>query len=106
MPEFLSPASADKYISAYEELKIPIFFIESKKDELPFINEDVSYENAPVVNSSNNFATGYLNKSSNQKEVSYVTWKYQLSKNVNKKDAIQKVYTQIFETISDVQLEK
>lgn len=106
MPEFLSPASADKYISAYEELKIPIFFIESKKDELPFINEDVSYENAPVVNSSNNFATGYLNKSSNQKEVSYVIWKYQLSKNVNKKDAIQKVYTQIFETISDVQLEK
>lgn len=101
MPEFLSDASADKYISRYETLKIPIFFIESKKDELPFINKDVSYETAPKINSGN-FATGYLNNASNKKEISYMTWKYQLSNDLDKKDAIELVYTQIFETISDL----
>lgn len=101
MPEFFNEAAADKYISEYEMLKIPTFFIESKKDELPFINKDVSYETAPKINSGN-FATGYLNKISTKKEFSYMTWKYQLSNNLDKKDAIELVYTQIFETISDL----
>ncbi|HZG11549.1 hypothetical protein D6T70_04785 [Kurthia gibsonii] len=61
MPESLNDASAEQYVSVHETLKIPIFFIEYKKFELPFIYEDITYKTAPKINSAN-FTIGYLNK--------------------------------------------
>jgi hypothetical protein len=60
MPEILSEAADDRYASVYKDLTIPIFFIESTKAHVPFVNEDVPYETAPEVGGDSNYATGYL----------------------------------------------
>ena len=103
MPKYLSDAANDVYIASYEKLRIPTFFIESKKQELPFINDDVSYENAPQIDEVEYFATGYLNQPNEETDVSYMTWRYlQTSKSSAK--ALENVYKKIFQTIEDLKM--
>ncbi|CAH0344820.1 hypothetical protein [Bacillus sp. CECT 9360] len=96
MKEHLSQAAESKYANVYKILSIPTFFIESSKGYLPFVYEDITYENAPEINSQT-YASGYLHDG----EI-YKSWDYGLYNDTFNETNIKDVYTRIFTTIDTV----
>ncbi|OPA78639.1 hypothetical protein BVG16_12310 [Paenibacillus selenitireducens] len=93
MKEHLSEAARQQYAKIYKNAGIPFFFIESKKSYLPFINEEMSYEDVPDL-TSDNYATGYF-----QSGKEYRHWGYGLYNDKANERNIEDVYTRIFTTI-------
>lgn len=92
----LYEAAQQKYAQIYKNSDIPFFFIQSDKSYVPFIQEDLSYEDAPVMN-----------------DLTYVTgikyednilnfWGYGLFNDIENQANIEDVYSRIFGTISDL----
>ncbi|MFJ7668568.1 hypothetical protein ACIQXI_15830 [Lysinibacillus sp. NPDC097195] len=96
MKEFLHEADDDQYVAAYRSLKIPIFFMQSTKVHVPFVNEGVRYDDIIEVDPAN-FATGFLDLGTDEK-VNEQTWRYKPEKKQNNQD----VYSRIFATIESV----
>lgn len=103
MPEVLVEAADDRYVSVYQDLKIPIFFIESTKAHLPFVHENVTYETAPEVGGDANYATGYL-FSGTEEEYRDDVWYYNLYNDIKNEATIKDVYSRIFDTIEQISL--
>jgi hypothetical protein len=93
MKEHLTEAANQKYAKVYKNAGIPFFFMESKKSYLPFINEEMSYDDVPDL-TSDNYATGYF-----QSGKEYQYWGYGLYNDKTNELNIEDVYTRIFTTI-------
>lgn len=98
MPESFSTADDDKYITTYQELSIPTFFIEATKADKPFVREGVSYETAPEIN-ENLYAAGYL-YSVLEDGPKVDSWRYYLNKEVK---TPEEVFTNIFKTLNELE---
>lgn len=91
----LSQAGQGKYLSNYKSTKIPFFFIESEKSYFPFIEKDLTYENAPDINSQV-YATGIMFNADNLK-----FWEYNLYNDIKNQTNIAEAYSRIFKAIAD-----
>lgn len=98
MKEHLAEAANQKYAKKYINAGIPFFFMESKKSYLPFINEELSYDDVPDLKSGM-YATGYFQSS---KEYQY--WGYGLYNDKANEHNIEDVYTRIFTTIESLEV--
>lgn len=98
--EFLSEADNDQYVTVYNELEIPTFFMQSTKAHIPFVNEGVDYDTFIDIQPLS-YATGYLNTSTD-KEIKYETWRYELIDHKENNSNIQELYSRIFKTIDSL----
>ncbi|MFJ5790641.1 hypothetical protein ACIP9G_11145 [Lysinibacillus sp. NPDC093197] len=89
MKEFLSEAADDQYVLSYKTLKVPIFFMQSTKAHVPFVNEGVQYDDVIDIQPSS-YATGFLYLGTDQ-EYKDNTWRYEL-----KKKRVFKMYFRVF----------
>lgn len=94
MKEYLIEAGEKQYANMYSELGIPVFFIQSKKSYLPFINEDMTYEEAPNIEDQT-YATGI----SSEEKDAFKYWGYGLYNDTENETNIKDVYSRIFTTI-------
>ena len=97
MSENFSNADEDKYIETYNNLTIPIFFIGTTKAHLPFVTENVKYENAPEI-SEDLYAAGYLYSETNEGP-KVDRWRFFLNNDLKDSIKIKDVYTNIFKTV-------
>lgn len=91
----LLEASKKEYAHVYNECVVPFFFIESTKGSVPFINEDLSYEDVPQSSNPPAYVAGVLK---DNKELSFV--EYGLYNDTENAKSIEDVYSRIFTTIS------
>lgn len=94
--DYLSEAADSKYAEVYQKAGIPFFFIETKKSYLPFVDEDLSYEEVPDM-SSDTYATGYYQSGGKGQYWGYGLYNDQVNPS-NIKDA----YSRIFNTIASL----
>ncbi|WP_430789138.1 hypothetical protein VBD025_02875 [Virgibacillus flavescens] len=94
MKEYLVQAGERQYAKVYSELEIPVFFIQSKKSYLPFIYDDMTYEESPNIEDQT-YATGILS----EEKDTFKTWGYGLYNDTENETNIKDVYTRIFTTI-------
>jgi hypothetical protein len=97
MKEHLSEAANSKYAAVYKNSGIPFFFIESTKSYIPFVNEQISYDNSPNIDAQT-YATGYFQSG----EGKYQYWGYGLYNDMVNGNNIKGVYTRLFTTIESV----
>ncbi|MHA6252956.1 hypothetical protein [Oceanobacillus sp. CAU 1775] len=97
MKDLLKEAADDKYIEVYQDLKIPIFFVESQKSYVPFITEGLTYDKVPDMNIHVYF-TGILFRTKDDFQV----WEFELYNNVKSSINILKTYSSLFETIESL----
>lgn len=90
----LSEAAEDKYVSIYKESKIPFFFIQTEKSYIPFINEDLSYEEVENLDDLS-YAIGIIYDT----EKLHV-WGIGLMNNLETEASVKEAYTQIFKAIN------
>lgn len=96
--ENLSESAKAKYSSIYKKSTIPFFFIGGNKDYVPFIYEDLSYEEVPDLGSQT-YAVGIL---FNDERYNYVG--YGLYNDTENEKNIEDVYSRIFKSIDEKQL--
>jgi hypothetical protein len=96
MKEHLTEAANQKYAKVYKNAGIPFFFMESKKSYLPFINEEMSYDDVPEL-TSDNYATGYFQSGNEHQH-----WGYGLYNDKANEPNIEDAYTRIFTTIESL----
>ncbi len=94
MKDHLEQAAENQYAKVYSELKIPVFFIESKKAYVPFINDDITYERSPDVDDQM-YATGVISK----EDGTFDAWGFGLYNDTENETNIKSVYSKIFDTI-------
>ncbi|AIY78845.1 transcription elongation factor GreAB [Clostridium cagae] len=92
----LIEASDGKYSSIYKEGIVPFFFIESKKGDIPFIYEELSYEEVPQQGNPPSYAVGIYIKDNKLSSI-----EYGLYNDIENKKNIEDVYSRIFKTISE-----
>lgn len=96
MKEHLSEAATAPYAKVYKTANIPFFFIESEKTYLPFIDEDMEYEEA-YDSKSGAYVNGYY-QSTEQGQY----WGFGLYNDTVNDTNVLDVYSRIFETIETV----
>jgi hypothetical protein len=96
MKDFLQEAAKSGYAEVYKKSGVPFFFIQSKTTYIPFIEEEIEYDDFPDENTLN-YATGYYQ---NEEEAQF--WEYGLYNDVKTDARIKDVYTRIFKTISTI----
>ena len=96
MKEHLSEAATAPYAKVYKTANIPFFFIESEKSYVPFIYEDINYEDYPD-SKSGLYADGYF-QSGEQGQY----WGFGVYNDTINETNILDVYSRIFETIETV----
>ncbi|MUK87852.1 hypothetical protein GMD78_05495 [Ornithinibacillus sp. L9] len=94
MKEYLEQAGENKYAKVYSESNIPFFFIESKKAYVPFINDDITYEEFPDVDDQM-YATGIISKGEDE----FQGWGFGLYNDTENETNIRSTYSNIFEKI-------
>ena len=101
MKEYLEQAAESKYAKIYKSLNIPTFFIQTEKSFIPFIIEDLSYNDAPE-SEDQMFATGFLQKN----KEGYQSWSFGLYNDTVNETNIKDMYSRIFTTIKSIENEK
>lgn len=100
MKEHLSEAAQSKYAKVYKHAGIPFFFIESRKSYIPFIDEKISYEDFPEVESGE-YAAGYFQSGE------YIqSWGYGLYNDKVNEPNMKDAYSRIFRTIESIKNRK
>lgn len=94
--ENLLTASKSKYTLIYKTANIPFFFIESKKGCVPFVQEDLEYNDVPILDDLSYISGVYYN------ENNYNCWGYCLYNDIENEENITNVYNRIFKTISEI----
>ena len=94
MENNLSKAADAEYASIYKSSDIPFFFIQSTKSYVPFIEEDLSYEDAPDFDGLA-YAMGVLYTKD-------ITWSFGLYNDKKNEKNIEDIYSRIFKTISEI----
>lgn len=97
MQNHLKQADEEKYINVYKEMTIPIFFVQTTKGFLPFVLEDLSYEDAPDIPDS--YIAGYLQKTQDE----YMYWGFGLNNGIENESSIKEVYTRVLKTIETLE---
>jgi hypothetical protein len=100
MKEHLSEAAKAPYAEIYKNSGIPFFFIETKKSFVPFVDEEVDYEDFPD-SKSGDFAAGYY-----QSGKEGTSWGYGLYNNTVNEENIMDVFSRIFKTIEYIENQK
>lgn len=98
MPENLVEASMDKYVDLYKQLNVPVFFIGTTKAHIPFVFDNVEYDEVADV-SPVSYAAGYLY---NQRNELGETWRFTKESSTDEKitdKEINKIYIDIFNTV-------
>lgn len=96
MKEHLQEADDNKYVKVYTNAGIPFFFMESTKSFMPFVREDISYEDISDTGSGM-YATGYLQIGEASK-----FWGYGLYNDKVNEPNIKDVYSRMFTTIESI----
>lgn len=94
--DYLSDAADSKYAKVYQNAGIPFFFIESKKSYVPFVIEDLSYEEVPDL-SPDMYASGYYQSGDKAQ-----FWGYGLYNDQVNPPNIKDAYSRIFTTIASL----
>lgn len=97
MKEHLEEAAEGKYAKVYRNADIPFFFIESTKSHIPFVVEELSYEDVSDINNGM-YATGYLPSDKGDR-----TWGYGLYNDKVNESNIKNAYSWIFTTIESIE---
>ena len=97
MQNHLKQADEEKYINVYKEMTIPIFFVGTTKGFLPFVLEDLTYEDAPDIPDS--YIAGYLQKTQDE----YMYWGFGLNDGVENESSIKEIYTRVLKTIETLE---
>jgi hypothetical protein len=97
MNNYLSKAAEGIYSDTYNSGQLPFFFIQSKKSYIPFIDEELSYEDAPTLETEE-YAIGYYKKSNG--EIQH--WGFGLYNDKENRINIEDAYTRIFKTVSEI----
>ncbi|CEG27186.1 hypothetical protein [Bacillus sp. B-jedd] len=100
MEDFLRDAAKPEYAIIYRNSGIPIFFIQTKSTFLPFVNEDIDYEDF-LEEDTPEYATGYY-----QNGETAQTWEYGLYNDKLSEKNIKDVYSRIFKTIDSLEENK
>ncbi|WP_342562829.1 hypothetical protein NST84_25150 [Paenibacillus sp. FSL R7-0345] len=95
MKEHLSEAAEARYAEVYQTAGIPFFFIGSTKSYMPFVLEDLDYEDVPEMNNEM-YATGYFNA-----EDKWQFWATGLYNNKVNNRNIKSAYSAVFEAINN-----
>jgi len=99
MKEHLVEAAEGKYAKVYKNPSMPYFFIESTKSIVPFVVEELSYDQ--VTETGNlDYASGYLQK----KDGSSQHWGYGLYNDKVNETNIKDAYSRIFTTIASIEI--
>jgi len=93
MKEQLLKASEKEYARIYKESSIPFFFIGFDKSYIPFIEGNIDYESADLIENSS-YAIGFFVLG---KEMT--NWRYGLYNDLKNKRNIDDIYTRIFKSI-------
>lgn len=91
-------ASQSEYARIYKNAKLPFFFIESKKSYIPFIYEDVSYKDAPVIDDQM-YITGIFIKN---EQIDF--WGFGLLNNQMTDKNINNAFERVFSTINKLKV--
>lgn len=94
--ENLLEADDPAYSGIYKTSGIPFFFMESTKSYLPFVYDDLTYDDVPDL-PAYSYATGYFQEGD---QVQF--WGFGLYNDELSKFSIEDVYTQIFETVESL----
>ncbi|WP_058303082.1 hypothetical protein [Gorillibacterium timonense] len=95
MKDHFREAAGPQYAKVYQHAGIPFFYIDTHKTYIPFVNEDLAYEDVPDL--SMEYAVGYY-----QSGVKYQGWGFGLYNDIENEANIRDVYTRIFTTIESV----
>ncbi len=90
-------ADQERYVEVYTALSIPIFFIGTKKSYLPFVFEDMTYNDAPDI--PGDYVAGYLQIDQEQ----FQFWGFELNDNEVTERNVLDAYMRIFTVISELQ---
>jgi hypothetical protein len=91
--ENLSKAADSEFAEVYKTSNIPFFFIQTTKGYIPFIKEDLSYDDAPELPDSS-YITGIYYKKN-------LYWGFGLYNDIENSKNIEDVYSRVFMTISE-----
>ncbi|MBF4691938.1 transcription elongation factor GreAB [Fusibacter ferrireducens] len=92
--ENLAKASNSQYLNLYKNSRKPFFFIKSTKSYMPFIIEEIGYND--IDWEDNNYITGILFEG---KALRY--WKYSPYNDIENSRNIEEVYSRVFNTIEE-----
>jgi len=98
MPEHLEEAAEPEFAQLYRRLPYPTFFIGSEKLAYAFTEEDVTYETAFTGDKLMYTRGVFFNPDSE----TYQGWEFGLYNDVRNEKNIKAMYTQVFETISNL----
>lgn len=99
MPEHLEEAAEPEFAQLYRRLPYPTFFIGSEKLAYAFTEEDVTYETA-FSGDKLMYTRGVF---FNPDTETYQGWEFGLYNDVRNEKNIKAMYTQVFETISNLE---
>ncbi|MNO58968.1 hypothetical protein D3C76_495440 [compost metagenome] len=91
--DYLSEAAEPEYAQVYKKAGVPFFFIESMKSYIPFVYEDLSYEEVPDMQSGM-YITGYYESGGKMQYWGYGLYNDKVN-SVNIKDAYSRIFTTI-----------
>jgi hypothetical protein len=94
--ENLSEAAKAEYAAIYKRVKIPFYFIETEKSYVPFVKEELDYEDGPDYDNGM-YITGILNIGEK-----YRVTGYGLYNDTKNKRNIKCVYSRVFQQISEI----
>ena len=97
MKEHHHEAAESPYAKVYRTAGIPFFYIESEKSHIPFVHEDIAYDDADDFNSGD-FAAGYYQTGRYNGQ----GWSFGLYNDKKNKPNVLGAYTQIFITIESL----
>lgn len=94
--ENLQEASKKEYAPVYNKCVVPFFFIKDTKGPIPFIAEEITYEDAEQLSDSPPFATGILKKNGE-----LIFREYGFYNDIENKKHIEEAYSRIFKDIAE-----
>ncbi|WLR58365.1 hypothetical protein [Guptibacillus hwajinpoensis] len=101
MKDYLLEAAKEEYTNVYLESEVPFFFVESKASILPFVDDEMSYEEyAKKVGDEQHYIVSLKGHGKDQE---YDIWKYSyyVDNNEFDKKNVKPIYSQVFKRVSN-----
>jgi len=94
-PAMFGEASDDRFVKVYKNSKMPIIFFDSRKRNLPFTNEGLTYETAhwEALNNGSHTTIYISDIDANREDAWYFYLKDEKKINILYKDVFQKIET-------------
>ncbi len=91
----LLEADSEEYVTVFRSSSVPVFFIDSEKSYIPFINEDLSYDTVPDL-----FDPPYISGILFFDGDNYYAWEYSMLPDKTRQNSINSIYSKIFKVVS------